>query len=176
AGFWTRGYNLLFSSGRRHTRFSRDWSADVCSSDLGTLNICRTIARHAGRSQDVYWPEDADTPLLMNAHELLAHAMAAQVEVVLHEVVMQRPPDPASAKRRDSLLACLAWLDAQLEPVLQAVRQKPVSWLEPALFALLAHIPFRNPLDIALLQRLAAFAEEFAARPSAQATPYRFDA
>src|SRR5690606_40260534 len=24
----------LFSSRRRHTRFSRDWSADVCSSDL----------------------------------------------------------------------------------------------------------------------------------------------
>src|SRR5690606_40386462 len=23
-----------FSSGRRHTRFSRDWSSDVCSSDL----------------------------------------------------------------------------------------------------------------------------------------------
>src|SRR5690606_39798463 len=25
----------FFSSGRRHTRFSRDWSSDVCSSDLG---------------------------------------------------------------------------------------------------------------------------------------------
>src|SRR5207302_7876091 len=25
-----------FSSRRRHTRFSRDWSSDVCSSDLGT--------------------------------------------------------------------------------------------------------------------------------------------
>src|SRR5690606_41020316 len=25
---------LLFSSSRRHTRFSRDWSSDVCSSDL----------------------------------------------------------------------------------------------------------------------------------------------
>src|SRR5207302_3786840 len=24
-----------FSSRRRHTRFSRDWSSDVCSSDLG---------------------------------------------------------------------------------------------------------------------------------------------
>src|SRR5690606_39393572 len=24
------------SSRRRHTRFSRDWSSDVCSSDLGT--------------------------------------------------------------------------------------------------------------------------------------------
>src|SRR5690606_40584894 len=25
------------SSRRRHTRFSRDWSSDVCSSDLGSL-------------------------------------------------------------------------------------------------------------------------------------------
>src|SRR5690606_39326886 len=25
---------FLFSSGRRHTRLSRDWSSDVCSSDL----------------------------------------------------------------------------------------------------------------------------------------------
>src|SRR5690606_40967873 len=34
-------YNVLdlfffFSSSRRHTRFSRDWSSDVCSSDLAT--------------------------------------------------------------------------------------------------------------------------------------------
>src|SRR5690606_40416052 len=27
------------SSRRRHTRFSRDWSSDVCSSDLRTLHI-----------------------------------------------------------------------------------------------------------------------------------------
>src|SRR5690606_40839990 len=27
---------LFFSSRRRHTRFSRDWSSDVCSSDLPT--------------------------------------------------------------------------------------------------------------------------------------------
>src|SRR5690606_39792791 len=27
-------YFYLFSSRRRHTRFSRDWSSDVCSSDL----------------------------------------------------------------------------------------------------------------------------------------------
>src|SRR5690606_39925226 len=27
----------FFSSRRRHTRFSRDWSSDVCSSDLGRL-------------------------------------------------------------------------------------------------------------------------------------------
>src|SRR5690606_40375514 len=28
---------LFFSSRRRHTRFSRDWSSDVCSSDLERL-------------------------------------------------------------------------------------------------------------------------------------------
>src|SRR5690606_39913336 len=27
-----------FSSSRRHTRFSRDWSSDVCSSDLWGMN------------------------------------------------------------------------------------------------------------------------------------------
>src|SRR5690606_40007236 len=27
-------YIFFFSSRRRHTRFSRDWSSDVCSSDL----------------------------------------------------------------------------------------------------------------------------------------------
>src|SRR5690606_40211216 len=29
-------YFFFFSSRRRHTRFSRDWSSDVCSSDLTT--------------------------------------------------------------------------------------------------------------------------------------------
>src|SRR5690606_41856935 len=28
--------SFFFSSRRRHTRFSRDWSSDVCSSDLST--------------------------------------------------------------------------------------------------------------------------------------------
>src|SRR5690606_41053962 len=29
----------FFSSRRRHTRFSRDWSSDVCSSDLIVINL-----------------------------------------------------------------------------------------------------------------------------------------
>src|SRR2546429_3980903 len=31
---------FFFSSRRRHTRCSRDWSSDVCSSDLGTTPRC----------------------------------------------------------------------------------------------------------------------------------------
>src|SRR5690606_40082676 len=34
------------SSRRRHTRFSRDWSSDVCSSDLGSAST------PSGESQD----------------------------------------------------------------------------------------------------------------------------
>src|SRR5690606_39751108 len=30
----TSSFVFFFSSRRRHTRFSRDWSSDVCSSDL----------------------------------------------------------------------------------------------------------------------------------------------
>src|SRR5690606_39468075 len=30
--------SFFFTSRRRHTRFSRDWSSDVCSSDLGIMH------------------------------------------------------------------------------------------------------------------------------------------
>src|SRR5436309_9660063 len=62
---------FFFSSRRRHTRFSRDWSSDVCSSDLGArlpgdaaastgLGMA-TIPRvpwhaAAGRRTDLWWP------------------------------------------------------------------------------------------------------------------------
>src|SRR5690606_41008089 len=49
---------FFFSSRRRHTRFSRDWSSDVCSSDLfvlpgidlsdAKLNV--TVSRHSQTS------------------------------------------------------------------------------------------------------------------------------
>src|SRR5690606_40814838 len=35
---------FFFSSRRRHTRFSRDWSSDVCSSDLDTGVLVRRVA------------------------------------------------------------------------------------------------------------------------------------
>src|SRR5690606_40663396 len=41
----TTFYLFFFSSRRRHTRFSRDWSSDVCSSDLKSDTISQG-----------YWP------------------------------------------------------------------------------------------------------------------------
>src|SRR5207247_6845889 len=36
---------FFFSSRRRHTRSTRDWSSDVCSSDLGFPFVSRTRTR-----------------------------------------------------------------------------------------------------------------------------------
>src|SRR5699024_12069199 len=33
-------FSFFFSSRRRHTRSKRDWSSDVCSSDLHIMKIC----------------------------------------------------------------------------------------------------------------------------------------
>src|SRR5207253_8425801 len=38
---------FFFSSRRRHTRWPRDWSSDVCSSDLRDLSDLRAL-RHPG--------------------------------------------------------------------------------------------------------------------------------
>src|SRR5690606_40089685 len=38
---------FFFSSRRRHTRFSRDWSSDVCSSDLSSSTIPTCVANAA---------------------------------------------------------------------------------------------------------------------------------
>src|SRR2546429_9896156 len=52
---------FFFSSRRRHTRCSRDWSSDVCSSDLDHQNC---IDVHFDRSSaywtDIYEYEDVD--------------------------------------------------------------------------------------------------------------------
>src|SRR5690606_39292195 len=41
---------FFFSSRRRHTRFSRDWSSDVCSSDLSNMATTRAISNPATMS------------------------------------------------------------------------------------------------------------------------------
>src|SRR5690606_24028798 len=47
---------FLFSSRRRHTRFSRDWSSDVCSSDL----LGTTEKKRSSAAPDI--PALAETP------------------------------------------------------------------------------------------------------------------
>src|SRR5690606_41107764 len=56
---------FCFSSRRRHTRFSRDWSSDVCSSDL-------RVAPGPGEAAHV--DQAGDRVLLQQRHEVLPRA------------------------------------------------------------------------------------------------------
>src|SRR5690606_39484884 len=52
----------FFSSRRRHTRFSRDWSSDVCSSDLQERRaLLGQLCRKYGETVDdvLAWAENA---------------------------------------------------------------------------------------------------------------------
>src|SRR5690606_39288356 len=54
--FWIRLFCVIFfffSSRRRHTRFSRDWSSDVCSSDLVVDDDLRLAGDGGGVGLDV---------------------------------------------------------------------------------------------------------------------------
>src|SRR5215203_6777800 len=46
---------FFFSSRRRHTRYWRDWSSDVCSSDLEDLGKYVDLARRLGFAADSVW-------------------------------------------------------------------------------------------------------------------------
>src|SRR3989440_9611780 len=68
------GFFFFFSSRRRHTRSDRDWSSDVCSSDLlngGTPaeNASAAVPAQAILSALTSLPAGAAAPRLTNAHE-----------------------------------------------------------------------------------------------------------
>src|SRR5690606_40583993 len=55
-------FRFFFSSRRRHTRFSRDWSSDVCSSDLIHPEQDRAEVLDALAAVDAVVVFDEDTP------------------------------------------------------------------------------------------------------------------
>src|SRR5207249_6261897 len=68
-----------FSSRRRHTRSKRDWSSDVCSSDLITrvAEVMNEAALHAGAPQGaISW---MTTVTLEGTQELMKHRDVAVI-------------------------------------------------------------------------------------------------
>src|SRR2546429_4012657 len=65
---WLITSSFFFSSRRRHTRCSRDWSSDVCSSDLLHVLLLAELARHgsedAGRPRLTLFIDDHDCVLV----------------------------------------------------------------------------------------------------------------
>src|SRR5215475_10300292 len=69
---------FFFSSRRRHTRFSRDWSSDVCSSDLGHasprgIRLPNTDSMSLLLSRGRHAPADRTPALWSDGSPITAH-------------------------------------------------------------------------------------------------------
>src|SRR5207302_3752629 len=83
------GAFFFFSSRRRHTRFSRDWSSDVCSSDLA--QACRPTGKAYGL--------DMTGDMLALARENQKKAGVTNVEFLKGEI--EAIPLPANSVRSE---------------------------------------------------------------------------
>lgn len=146
---------------------------------FGAENICRALAEVAAPelAARVVWPEALRGDLSRNAQELVWHAMAAQVQLVLGTLVGKLPAEHTFfAKGRAGFEGALGWLDEHLPAVLAALpAERLVSLFEVTLFCLVEHLEFRQSLPVAPYPALIEFARRFGARPSAQRTAYKFD-
>jgi glutathione S-transferase len=145
---------------------------------FGAENICRALAEAAGASARVVWPEQLRGDVSRNAQELVWHAMAAQVQLVLGTMVGRLPPENVYfAKGRAGLEGALRWLDANVEAALAALPSpRDLSLFEVTLLCLIEHLGFRGTVPVERYPSLLRFARAYAERPAAQSTRYRFDA
>lgn len=144
----------------------------------GAENICRRLVELAGPTAPrVVWPEQLTADVARNAQELIWYAMSAQVQWVMGTVIGNSPADGLLfVKAREGLSRSLAWLDAHVDEVRALLPPPPrLSLFEVTLFCLVEHLAFRPTVPLDGLAKLAAFRSELAARPSAQATAFRFD-
>lgn len=141
---------------------------------FGTENICRELARRAGRRGDVVLRGDTADRIVANAEELAAHAMATEVTLILAKLAGDARLAPP--KIWCSLENSLRYLDDHLDRALAALAPaRRVSFLEVAVFAVATHLPFRELMTVDGYPRLVEFCRRFGARDSARATAYAFD-
>src|SRR5699024_7554717 len=91
--------SFFFSSRRRHTRSRRDWSSDVCSSDLGMSEMeqPRLASALAQKVVDTIAPTINRNVNIMNAHGVIIASTDASRIGTLHE-------GSAQAIRRDEVI------------------------------------------------------------------------
>ena len=136
---------------------------------FGALPICRELARRAASPERIVWPEQLTTRLASNAQELVLSAMSTEVQLIMRGA--QDAPD--ALKPRASLQNTVEWLEANLD---HAVAEAgATSFLAITAYCFLTHLGFRQVLTLDPASRLTSFCSAFGQRPSAQATPYRFD-
>src|SRR2546429_3617309 len=85
---------FFFSSRRRHTRCSRDWSSDVCSSDL------TSVAPQPGPSADLDKDPTTGQPITIDA-EVPAGPGATYLALTLPTLKLPKPKEIGRASCRE---------------------------------------------------------------------------
>src|SRR5690606_39588473 len=88
---------FFFSSRRRHTRFSRDWSSDVCSSDLALLAGAVSDPKTINVEGSPAYQADAKT--LEELRNAGAQVVGASAEVLRTELVTVGPGARSEERR-----------------------------------------------------------------------------
>src|SRR5690606_40453229 len=88
-----------FSSRRRHTRFSRDWSSDVCSSDLAESGLEAVHLGAEGVFAGGFGGQFLATLDPVEFDDALEQPVAL-VDIVLHAVGNLVPARPARSEER----------------------------------------------------------------------------
>ena len=143
---------------------------------FGALNICRELARASSRALHVVWPEALEEPVLANFQELVLHAMATEVGLIMSSLPNEPTETQHRGKMTRSLQNSLSWLDAHVQQVLAALpAERDLSYLEVCLFCLMAHLDFRDVLPTAPYPMLVEFSRAFGTRPACRETAFHFD-
>src|SRR5690625_5937258 len=122
--------SFFFTSRRRHTRWPRDWSSDVCSSDLqlaGQREEAQEMAKHVEDYGDVLWAVPAgqlgyrsgSTALCKqveaaraehpDAHVLVAVCIAPKVErITVTDLPAEPQPERIQAAAVNNKKGCVA--------------------------------------------------------------------
>jgi len=145
---------------------------------FGTENVCRRLAELSPRTDlSIVWPHELSSTVTRNAMELVTHAMAAEVTLVLAPGLGRVGRDnPFVTKVTRGLEGSLAWLDGALDAALAVLpASRGLSYLEVMLFCLASHVAFRRTVPLDAYPRLRAFVAERAERPSHAKTAYAYD-
>jgi glutathione S-transferase len=142
---------------------------------FGSMNVCRELSRRSANRLRIVWPEQHSDLVTANAFELVSEGMAAEVQMIVAKASGLGAEHPFLVKPLSRIRGSLDFLEANLPPLLAALPPRDTSLLETMLFCYSEHLGFREILSIADRPRLTAFVAEWGARPSARATPYRFD-
>jgi glutathione S-transferase len=144
---------------------------------FGAENICRKLADLAESPLRIVWPEQLRDDVARNAQEMVWHGMAAEVQIIFGTVIAKLPADNLYfTKCREGFAGALRWLDDNLAQALDALPSpRDLSLLEVTLFCLVEHVAMRETVPLQPYPALRRFAEQYALRPAARDTAYRFD-